>query len=385
MEDCLTSTRYLAAYYFWYFAAIGVLEPYLTLYYRHLGFSGAQIGFLSALAAGALAVGPAIWTAWADAVGRQQAVFAWNTWVAGILLLLVPAFPAFLPLVLVVGLFSFVRSPLIPLANAMVLHALGPRPEGFGRVRLWGSVGYIAAAVLVGWLIDRAGARLGILAGALALFACGGMVRGRAGQAAMALPAWREFRALFTNGNFVGFLGATFLARVSSGTYTTFFTIHLETLGISKAVAGLAWALGVASEVAIMASWRRIATRGSLRTLLAVGLTAHALRWYLYTTTAREAGILGIQLLHGLTFGLFYLAAVQFVDETTPSPLRATGQGIFAAATFGLGGIIGNLLSGGLYDAVGMVVLYRLSAGIALGAAGLFLASVRRPRAVPAG
>jgi MFS family permease len=114
------------------------------------------------------------------------------------------------------------------------------------------------------------------------------------------------------------------------------------------------------------------------RTWLIVGLTAHPVRWLLSSIARDPVFLLAIQLTHALTFGVFYLAAVQTVERLAPDGLRTTAQGVFAAVTFGVGGLVGNGVGGLLYEAIGMTGLY-IAAGIVSGW-GTFLYVVRAPR-----
>jgi PPP family 3-phenylpropionic acid transporter len=257
------------------------------------------------------------------------------------------------------------------LANGLAFQALGTDRRGYGRIRLWGSVGYILAAVGGGIAADRVGIPPVLAAVVAALIGCGAVASASLGGSAPAAPA--PLRAgladLLREPRFRIFLAATFLARLSAAPFNTFFTIHLDGLGISQAVAGWAWSLGVVSEVAVMATWPRLVGWARPERLLAVAIGAHAVRWGLNAEVTSAAGLLAVQLLHGLTFGLFYLASVHLVDEMIRPELRATGQGLFAAGVFGVGGLVGNFVAGWLFDGVGLSALYRLAGVLAMGAA----------------
>ena len=361
------SPRALKLYFFLLFASVGLTEPFLNLHLRRLGFSGAAIGALAAIQPGITALAPFLWTAWADATGRARGLFLWSSWLAGLLFVPVLLARSWGFLAAGLTLFALLKAPLVPLANSLAFRALGARREGYGRIRLWGSVGYIVTAVAGGALADRVGVAAVLGGVVIALLGCGAAAGASLRGAAPAPPAPLKagLRALLRRPGFRAFLVATFLARLSAGAYNTFFTIQLDLLGISQAVAGQAWALGVLSEVAVMAAWPRLVARAGPHRLLGLAIGAHALRWWLTAEVASPAGLLAIQLLHGLTFGAFYLASVQIVDETVLPDLRATGQGLFAAGVFGVSGVAGNSLAGCLFDGVGMVSLYRLSAVIA--------------------
>jgi PPP family 3-phenylpropionic acid transporter len=365
----------LKAYLFLFFATIGVTEPYLNLYLRRLGFTGTEIGALAAILPGVTALAPFLWTAWADATGRARAVFLWNTWLAGLCFLPVLLVRSFGLLAAALTLFALVKTPLVPLANSLAFQALGPRREDFGRIRLWGSLGYIVAAVCGGAIADHIGVAP-VLAGVAALLAgCGLVATASLGRGAPSAPAplAAGLAALLRGPGFRLFLGAAFLARLSAGPYNTFFTIQLDGLGISQAVAGWAWAVGVACEVVVMGVWPRLVARAGPERLLAAAAGAHALRWWLTAAATHPAALLAIQGLHGLTFGAFYLASVQIVDERVRPDLRATGQGLYAAWVFGVGGVAGNYLGGLLFDRMTLPGLYRVSALVALGATILCL------------
>jgi len=290
VEDCLTSTRYLAAYYFWYFAAIGVSEPYLPPCWRSLGFSPPALGLLNAIAPAITVVAPFLWTAYADATRQGERIFLINTWIAALAAVLFPNLAGFWPMAAAVLIYAAFRTPLIPLANSTTFRAPAGRRQGYAAIRLWGTIGYILMAIGAGFLVDRIGLRAGMYGIALAMLACG----------------------------VVGWVGR-------SRERSSFPSVHLGT----------------------------------------------------FLQTLRDRRILLLLLTHALTFGVFYLAGVQMVDALVPDGLRATAQGLFASATFGPGGLVGNVLAGLLYESLGMARLYTVAAALAAGATVLYWVGTR--------
>ncbi len=354
-------------------------EPYITPFWRQLGFSPAQLGLLNSISPAIAACVPFLWTAYADVTRRGGAIFLLNTWIAALPALLLPSLNGLLPMAIAVFIFAAVRSPLIPLANSMALRALAGRPQGFAAIRLWGTVGYILTAVGAGVAVDRIGLRAGMYGIAMATLACalvGWMGRDR-GRISLPPAGLRDVLETLQDRRFVLLLGAASLARVSFGPYTTFFTIHLERLGLSATFAGTAWALAAASELVVMLCWTRLCALASVRTWLALALAAHAVRWLLSIPARGPVALLSIQLSHAMTFGVFYLAAVQSVDALAPDGLRATAQGVFASVAFGLSGLLGNGLSGLLYEPLGMARLYAAAAALAVAATVLYWAGTR--------
>jgi PPP family 3-phenylpropionic acid transporter len=366
-ETHLSDTRYLAAYYFAYFVAVGVFEPFLTPLWREFGLSSAEIGLLNAIMPGVATVAPFFWTAYADLTRRGDRIFLCTTWLSALAACAIPNAQRFVPAAVGVLCLAVFRTPLIPFANSMTLRALRDRPQGYAGIRLWGTLGYICAAVASGPVMDRLGLRVGMYGVAAAMLACGAVAwAGRSRERVRLAPVGlQEILEVMRDRRLLVLVAATGLAWVSYGPYGTFYTIHLERLGFSRAFAGAAWALAAGSELVVMLLWPRMCARATPRTWLIVGLTAHPVRWLLSSVAHDPLFLLAIQLTHAFTFGVFYLAAVQSVERLVPDGLRTTAQGVFAAVTFGVGGLVGNGLGGVLYEVIGMSALYIAAAVVA--------------------
>jgi MFS transporter, PPP family, 3-phenylpropionic acid transporter len=140
--------------------------------------------------------------------------------------------------------------------------------------------------------------------------------------------------------------------------------------------------LGVAAELGVMLLYPRVARRITPRHLLALSFAISTLRWAGLSLATSPAVIVPLSLLHGMTFGAFYVASIAFVAQRVPSHLRASGQGLFAAITFGLGGLVGYSCSGAGYDWLGGHRLFATAALLELAAAVLVLRiTPQEPRA----
>jgi PPP family 3-phenylpropionic acid transporter len=382
-EGCLTSTRHLATYYFWYFAAVGVFEPYLTAFWRQIGFSSAQIGLLNSITPGVAAFAPFLWTAYADATRQGERIFLVNTWISALVAFLIPNLEGLLAAATAVLAFALFRTALIPLANSMTFRALADRRQGFAAVRLWGTIGYIVTAVGSGIVMDGVSLWAGLHGIALAMVGCGFMAWLVQGERRVVLPAVRltDVLQLLHGRQLMLLLVASAMARMSFGPYQTFFTIHVERLGLSRTFAGTAWALAAASELVVMLCWARMCERTSARTWLIAALASFPLRWTLSAFAHGPFLLLVAQLTHAFTFGVFYLAAVQTVDGLVPDGLRASAQGLHASITFGLGDLLGNALAGILYEPLGMARLYGAATLLSAAATLLYWAGARQAAA----
>ncbi len=331
---------------------------------------------MNAIAPAVAVVAPFAWAALADVTRRGGRIFLLNTWVAAAVALLLPRLDRFLVVAAAVLALSVFRAALIPLANSMAFRALAGRRDRYAGIRLWGTLGYILVAVAAGAWIDHRGLQGAMYGIALALAVSGVVAFLGRGREDARLPRVRlaGVLSLVRNREFRVLLVATCLAWTGYGPYATFYTIHLERLGLSGAFAGAAWALAAGSELCVMLAWGRLCRLARIRTWLSLAMGIGVLRWGLSVLASQPAALLAIQVTHAFTFGVFYLASVQTVDVLVPDPLRATAQGVFASTTFGLGGLLGSVLGGLAYGRLGMAWCYSGAALLAGVAAGLYWA-----------
>ena len=216
----------VAAQYFLYFAAMGLYLPYFNLYCYHLGFSGFQIGVLSALRASAMVVFPMAWGALADRVdGRRPIYIACNAASAALwaLFLLTEDFTAMALITLAYGIFY---SPLIAFLEALTMETLGREKKGYGRIRVWGSVSFIAVVLVFG-KADRLFSARVVVVSILIVSIAQALIAAAVPPARKGDPKQfsRQAREFFRKPVLL-FLASAFLMLVSHGAYYGFFSIH---------------------------------------------------------------------------------------------------------------------------------------------------------------
>ena len=168
-----------------------------------------------------------------------------------------------------------------------------------------------------------------------------------------------------------------FLLAISTNAVFAFFGIYLKALGGSTALLGAASALAALSEFPVMVLGSRLAQQVGSRRMLIVALSVYSVRILLYSLVPTAPWVLGIQLLHGASFGLYLMASTTLVHQLVGSELAATGQGLLASA-MAFGQMTGSLVSGMLLDQVGIFAIFRLSAAISALALLLFVLVPRR-------
>jgi len=159
--------------------------------------------------------------------------------------------------------------------------------------------------------------------------------------------------------------------------YNVYFGVFLHDLGLAPLSWGLAYSTGVVMEVFVLMTFHRLQVRFRLETLLAAAFAVSAVRWLAIAGLRAPAALIALQVLHGMTFGMFWSAAIAQIAATVPASLRATGQALLVMS-INLGGFAGNAVSGRIYDAYGSRLLFVLAAIGQLAPLAVVLAARRR-------
>jgi PPP family 3-phenylpropionic acid transporter len=373
--------RHLATFYLGYFGLLGVLLPYLSLYLLDIGLDPYQIGVVMAMTPLVKTVAPSIWGWAADRRGSRLALMRLACAGALATFGLLLAVRQFLWIAAVMALYAVFTSSILPLVEATAMEAVDRHRVDYGRIRLWGSVGFIVLSLGMGPVLDVAPSVLVIYTIlAMLAFNLWSVTHLPDGQPTHR-PTGGGVKALLTRRPVLAFYGVCLLMQASHGAYYGFYSVYLEGLGFSRTAIGLLWAVGVGAEVtAMLFSGRLLARLGTRRLmLLALGLTV--IRWGMLATGASLAWLLPAQLLHAASFGLFHVSAVTHTHRIIPAPFRATGQSLYSSLSFGLGLTVAMYLSGYFYDAVGAPVLFAAAAVVAALAGILALTLEHAPAA----
>jgi PPP family 3-phenylpropionic acid transporter len=161
----------------------------------------------------------------------------------------------------------------------------------------------------------------------------------------------------FRRPRFILLLVVAAFHEIGLAPYDTLFAAHLTRLA-GATVAGVSVALGTTSELAFMTLGAGLVARYGPARLLVVATGTSIVRWTIIALVTNPIVLVAAQSLHAFGFGAFYLSAVALVDEETPPSLRASGQGIFGAACFGVAGALALSLAGFVLERAGMQAVF---------------------------
>lgn len=355
------------------------------------GFTGTQIGVMFSVGAVGALVAPFIAGQIADRYFNTEKFLGLSHIVGGVLvwfLAYVESFWGFLAFSLA---YSLVYSPTLSLTNSLAFHHMPDRDRDFGRVRVWGTVGWIVVGITIGqWLLhmhtpagaDDAAIELARAKGMMDAFRLSAILGVVMGVYCFFLPktppakATGSVASLKAIGEFTRkpLLMLFLLAIPVSCIHQFYFVNTAPFLGGYQAQAGGfvdfvnsifgvggggLMTIGQMSEILVLALIPLFARRISRKTFLAIGLVAYAARMAIFSYVDAIAGFTGLDAvlvlvpgiaMHGLCFGCFIFVSFMIVDEQTTPDVRASAQSLYSLVIFGVGIIVGSLVAGWVAD-----------------------------------
>jgi len=363
----------LCAFYFFFFSTLGVLLPYWGLYLESRGLTPARIGALMGVLLASKIVAPNVWGWLADRGTRRMRMVRFASAAAAAAFALVFVARDFWMLAAVMVLFGFFWNAALPQFEAVTLNHLGATPERYPRIRLWGSIGFIVAALAFGRIVARFGVApvpFAMLAAMVAVAIASIAVADAPGQRAGV--SRESLLRVLRRPEVLAFLGACLLMQASHGPYYVFYSIYLKGLDYGGETIGALWALGVIAEVGLFLALPRWLAGVGLRQLFVASFVLTALRWVMIALFAGSLAVLiGAQILHAASFGLYHAVAIQLVHRYFVGHLQGRGQALYSSVSFGAGGALGSFASGALWTTAGARATWLCAAALAVLAAVL--------------
>jgi MFS transporter, PPP family, 3-phenylpropionic acid transporter len=358
----------LSRFYFIYYFFVGAFVPYWGLYLQSEQFSAADIGILMSIFQVSRIFAPNFWGWLADHTKKRV------VWIKLTALLGLVGFVAifwahgFWWLFFVMAALSLFTSSTLPLSESLVLAHLATTNGHYSRIRMWGSLGFIVAAVMLGFLIDAFGIQSllwFLLAVQITLYA----LTFKLPEAVIAPHTHDQFSMwqIVKQPAVIALLVGCSLMVTAHGVLYNFYSIYLAEHGYSKTMIGFLWAMGVICEIAVFMWMPKLMARFTLKTILLISLALAVFRFGMIGLTPDHLYLLLLaQCLHAFTFGSFHAASVEVITQFFNGRHQAKGQAIYNSVAYGVGGTIGGLAGGFALQYLGGQYTFMLAAAFPL-------------------
>ena len=366
--------------FFAYYAYVGMFAPYASLYFANKGMSGVQIGILMSMMQVTRIFGPNLWGWIADQKGQRVQVLRYTAFAALLTLCVMPGAQAFMTFFVVMVLLNTFTSSQTPLSEALMLSEMRGDLTHYGRLRLWGSVGFICSVMLGGQFLDLlgVGAFPWLALGWLTLV-CLVSLKLRDPPESLphgAQPAKVSSLTLLRRPEVLAFFTSTCLMVAAHAALYVYYSLYLEHIGYSKSLIGAMWSLGVVAEIVFFYFQAPLFRRFGAKKLMLLSLVLAVLRFAMIGGGAQSTLVLLLaQVLHAFTFGAHHSASVMTMQRWFAGPLQARGQALYTSISYGLGGSLGGLILSIGWERVSPQSVYWLASCMALLALGAALLS----------
>ncbi|MCW8333834.1 3-phenylpropionate MFS transporter [Vibrio paucivorans] len=356
---------WISQYFVGFFFAYGVYLPFWALWFEEQGVSATDIGVLVGIGFATRCVANMVLTPRIHRVEHLMPALRWLSFAA----LLFVGFHfftggSFWMMALATVLFNLCCGPIVPLSDAMANYYARLKMLDYGRTRLWGSIAFIGGSTVVGFLVAQYGTNM-ILYTAMAgvLFS---LLVGMRNTNPMPVTEQQDeaerpkLSKLLREWPVVKFLALVALIQGSHAAYYSFSSIYWKGAGYSEDIIGYLWSLGVVAEVAVFALSKRLFSGWSLRALFVAAAIGVMARWGLTASTTAIAALVMIQLLHGVTFAMAHIAAIQYIQSSESHKMVAL-QALYNAIPLGAFIALMTTLSGWGYENWGANVFWAMA------------------------
>lgn len=367
----------LSTSYFFYFALLGLVTPFLSIFLDGKGFNSLEVGEILAIITATKIIAPSLWAMLADKSGRQLAIIQLGALLALISFIFLYWLDAFWPITLSLALFSLFWTAILPQLEVLTLTSVRRSGKIYARIRLWGSLGFIVLAILTGEVISVFSYQAFITVGCLLLISLlistlmlKQPIQGQSKNITQASIFSKLLKLPF-----IIFFVAGVLLQISFGPFYSFFALYLRDMGYPGYAVGLLISLGVLAEIIVFIFAGKLFKYFNVKGLLFISLFVTAIRWYISGNYGDILWLLTLsQLFHAASFAVYHSASMQFLSEYFDSAQQGRGQAIYLGGVYGLGGAIGAYIAGLLWlDGAGATHAFNVAALSALVGAMILL------------
>lgn len=371
----------LRAFSFSFYTVMAVVVTYFPLYFYDRGFSEQQVGILYSIGPSVSIFANLIMGLASDKYRTIRKLL--TLLLIGQLLMVLLLLPVnhFVLVSIIVGGFYFFQTPVNSLNDSLILLSQPHTGRSYPSIRIFGSIGFSIAALLVGQFLQGSGS------GSTLYFALGAIIITLAlsfllkdYQGSLRKIEFSGFFKLIRKPQILSFFLLILVLSIAHRMNEGFLAIIMRQMGASESMIGTAWMLSSASEIPILYLLGKYGHKFKELPLLAFAGLTYALRFWLLSIATGPEWIVLIQAMHSITFGVFFSTALRYLSVLIPDEYRASGQAIYAVVWTGFAGLIAGTVGGFVMEQHGATLFFQVGMTISLFAAAGFLVKHLRNR-----
>ena len=366
----------------------GIALPFFPVWLETLSMSDFQIGIVLAVPMFVRVFTAPVAGIIADRLGERSIVLLWSGLLSLLTALALFATGSFWPVLLLYTLQGAVYTPYVPITEAIMLSGVRRWNFDYGRMRLWGSLAFIVATMIGGWLAGLYGGAMVLPAMAVGfvLTVLGAVMAPKIGKPRRPSPiaaiATMPTKSTLRQADVQFMLIGVSLVNASHAMLYAFSAIYWQKMGFSGVDVGILWSAGVLAEVVFFLFAVQLRRRFNLWSMMTVGSAVAVGRWVLFPMDMSFAGYFALQCLHAFTYALIHMSAQSRLVERVAEEQEAAAQGLYYFYT-GVFTALATFVSGYAYNWYGVEGFYLMSFVAAAGLASVVAGRLVAPRAQP--
>lgn len=356
------------------YISIGIIIPYLPLFFEFEGYSRIQIGTLQGIGPMAGIVSNMVWGLLSDRFRTIKKVLIIVLFGQVMMLLWLWQVDQFLTVFIVLLFYFFFQTPVIALTDSLTLLSVKGTRTSYASVRIWGSIGFAVSAVLMGVVLAAVGMNKTIfilMITTLGSFLLSFTLKDQRGEANK-----MDFSGLLDvirSSKLIWFLVIVFIISFAHRTNDHFLTLYLKEHGVSAQWIGWSPMISALSEIPVFLLLGKYADRFRELPLLAFSGFAYTLRYILTAVLEQPVLIIFVQAMHSITFGIFMITAIRYLTQLVPDEFRSSGQALYTVVWSGIAGMSSGMIGGWIYNDFGGNAVYYTAATLGFIAGMCFL------------
>jgi MFS transporter, PPP family, 3-phenylpropionic acid transporter len=337
--------------------SMGAWLAFFNLYLETKGLSGSQIGLVGGIYQAALFLFAPLLGILADRYGIKK-LLTISLIISSTLLFFFQFIDQYFLLIIYTLIMSFFLQPIGSLIDSLAIKFVrNEKYSSFGQLRFWGSIGWAISTYVVGLLLTRyninfifilSSAILILLLIILINYECSEKIE-KSGFIKL-----HQYKLLFENKTLIFFYIIILIYGITVAPLNIFINLYLKEIGSDLNIIGIAFSVQALSEIPFFIYGNRFVKKYGAEISIIISILVTIIRMIFYGIISSPIHAIFVGLAQGFTFSLFLVAVVEYVHDKIPNNLRATGQSFIWAAHFGAGITLGNILTGKIYDTIGI-------------------------------
>ena len=371
----MKETVLLRAHMYFFYSTMAMLVSYLPLYFADRGFTPSQIGLI-------YASGPAVSIAGNLLTGLASDKYRTIKKLlvllfAGQLLMLIALqqVEAFGWVLAIMTVFYLFQTPVQPLSDSLALLSAAHTGRNYPSIRIYGSIGFAFSAFAIGLLLKEQGSgfTVTVILALVALSLCASFTL-RDYQGEVRKMEFSGLFALIRKPSIVAFFAITLILSVAHRMYEGFLALTLREMGASQSLIGSAWLTSALSEIPVLYLLGKYGHKLKELPLLAVAAFMYALRYFLMSRLEDPSYVILLQLMHSVSFGIFFSTSLRYMTYLLPDEFRSSGQALYAVVWAGIAGVVSGTVGGYWFETFGPQWFFMTASLFAAAAGAGFIA-----------